>query len=60
MHGERTVMVVPTFNEALNLEWIVGRLRSAEPDVDVRSPRIRGGRTKTRAPAWNGSRTAIS
>ena len=35
LHGERTVMVIPTFNEALNLEWIVGRLRSAEPDVDV-------------------------
>src|SRR5690606_19764538 len=31
----RVVMVVPTYNEADNLEWIVGRLRSAEPDVDV-------------------------
>lgn len=31
----RTVMVVPTFNEAENLEWIVGRLRTAEPEVDV-------------------------
>jgi dolichol-phosphate mannosyltransferase len=31
----RIVMVMPTYNESLNLEWIVGRLRSAEPDVDV-------------------------
>jgi dolichol-phosphate mannosyltransferase len=31
----RTVVVIPTFNEADNLEWIVGRLRAAEPDVDV-------------------------
>ncbi len=31
----RTVMVVPTFNEADNLAWIVGRLRSAQPAVDV-------------------------
>jgi dolichol-phosphate mannosyltransferase len=31
----RVVMVVPTYNEALNLEWIVGRLRAAQPDVDV-------------------------
>ena len=29
----RIVMVMPTYNESLNLEWIVGRLRSAEPDV---------------------------
>jgi dolichol-phosphate mannosyltransferase len=28
-------MVVPTYNEADNLEWIVGRLRAAQPDVDV-------------------------
>ncbi|WP_435769952.1 polyprenol monophosphomannose synthase [Nocardioides sp. SYSU DS0651] len=28
-------MVVPTFNEADNLAWIVGRLRSAQPAVDV-------------------------
>ncbi|MDT0203542.1 polyprenol monophosphomannose synthase [Nocardioides sp. AE5] len=28
-------MVIPTYNEALNLEWIVGRLRSAQPGVDV-------------------------
>lgn len=31
----RTVMVIPTFNEAANLEWIVARLRAAEPEVDV-------------------------
>ena len=31
----RVVMVIPTFNEALNIEWIVGRLRAARPDVDV-------------------------
>jgi dolichol-phosphate mannosyltransferase len=31
----RVVMVVPTYNEADNLGWIVGRLREAEPDVDV-------------------------
>jgi dolichol-phosphate mannosyltransferase len=31
----RAVMVVPTYNEADNLEWIVGRLRHAEPAVDV-------------------------
>jgi dolichol-phosphate mannosyltransferase len=31
----RVVMVVPTYNEADNLAWIVGRLRSAVPDVDV-------------------------
>jgi dolichol-phosphate mannosyltransferase len=28
-------MVVPTYNEALNIEWIVGRLRAAQPGVDV-------------------------
>jgi dolichol-phosphate mannosyltransferase len=28
-------MVVPTYNEADNLAWVVGRLRAAEPDVDV-------------------------
>ncbi|WP_249423690.1 polyprenol monophosphomannose synthase [Nocardioides coralli] len=32
---ERTVMVVPTFNERDNLAWIVGRLHAAHPDVDV-------------------------
>jgi dolichol-phosphate mannosyltransferase len=31
----RTVMVMPTYNEADNLAWIVGRLRAAEPDVHV-------------------------
>lgn len=31
----RVVMVVPTYNEADNLAWIVGRLRAAVPDVDV-------------------------
>jgi dolichol-phosphate mannosyltransferase len=31
----RIVMVVPTYNEADNLPWIVGRLRAAEPAVDV-------------------------
>lgn len=28
-------MVVPTFNEAENLAWIVGRLRLAQPTLDV-------------------------
>jgi dolichol-phosphate mannosyltransferase len=31
----RIVMVVPTFNEADNLAWLVGRLRAAQPSVDV-------------------------
>jgi dolichol-phosphate mannosyltransferase len=31
----RIVMVVPTFNEADNLAWLVGRLRAAQPGVDV-------------------------
>ncbi|MFC6285274.1 polyprenol monophosphomannose synthase [Nocardioides sp. GCM10027113] len=31
----RVVMVIPTYNEAENLEWIVGRLRAAVPHVDV-------------------------
>jgi dolichol-phosphate mannosyltransferase len=31
----RVVMVVPTYNERDNLAWIVGRLRTATPDVDV-------------------------
>ena len=31
----RVVMVIPTFNEATNLEWIVARLLKARPDVDV-------------------------
>ena len=28
-------MVMPTYNEAANLAWVVGRLREAQPDVDV-------------------------
>jgi dolichol-phosphate mannosyltransferase len=31
----RVVMVVPTYNEADNLAWVVRRLRTAAPDVDV-------------------------
>ena len=31
----RCVMVVPTYDESENLEWIVGRLRAAQPGVDV-------------------------
>lgn len=31
----RCVMVVPTYNESENLEWIVARLRTAQPGVDV-------------------------
>jgi dolichol-phosphate mannosyltransferase len=31
----RVVVVIPTFNEAENLPWIVARLRSAAPEVDV-------------------------
>jgi dolichol-phosphate mannosyltransferase len=31
----RVVMVMPTYNEAENLPWIVGRLRRAVPGVDV-------------------------
>jgi len=31
----RVVMVIPTYNEALNLAWIVGCLREAQPGVDV-------------------------
>ena len=31
----RIVMVVPTYNEAENLPWIVGRLLAAVPDTDV-------------------------
>lgn len=31
----RVCMVIPTYNEADNLEWIVGRLRTAQPGVDV-------------------------
>ncbi len=31
----RVVMVVPTYNEADNLGWIIGRLREAQPDIHV-------------------------
>jgi dolichol-phosphate mannosyltransferase len=31
----RIVMVLPTYNEAANLPWLVGRLRAVVPDVDV-------------------------
>ena len=31
----RVVIVIPTYNEAENLEWIVGRVRAAQPAVDV-------------------------
>ncbi|WP_183092635.1 polyprenol monophosphomannose synthase [Nocardioides stalactiti] len=33
-HG-RVVVVIPTYDEAANLAWIVGRLRRAQPRVDV-------------------------
>ncbi len=32
---ERVVMVIPTYDEAANLAWIVGRLRRAQPGIDV-------------------------
>ena len=31
----RCVMVIPTYDESENIEWIVKRLRAAQPDVDV-------------------------
>ncbi len=31
----RVVVVIPTYNEAENLAWIVGRMRAAQPEVDV-------------------------
>ena len=31
----RVVMVIPTYNEFMNLRWIVERLRTAQPGVDV-------------------------
>jgi dolichol-phosphate mannosyltransferase len=31
----RIVMVIPTYNEVENLAWLVGRLRAAEPSVDL-------------------------
>lgn len=35
MTGDRIVMVVPTYNERENLAWVVVRLRSALPSVDI-------------------------
>ncbi len=34
-HLGRVIMVIPTYDEALNIEWIVGRLRAVEPEIDV-------------------------
>ena len=31
----RVVIVIPTYDEAANLAWIVGRMRRAQPGVDV-------------------------
>lgn len=31
----KTVVVIPTYNEALNIEWIIARLRKSLPHVDV-------------------------
>ena len=31
----RIIMVIPTYNEGENIQWIVGRLRAAVPEVDV-------------------------
>ncbi|GAW48400.1 MULTISPECIES: polyprenol monophosphomannose synthase [unclassified Nocardioides] len=31
----RVVVVIPTYNEATNLAWIVARLRTAQPAIDV-------------------------
>ena len=31
----RVLVVIPTYNERDNLEWIVGRVRAAVPRVDV-------------------------
>jgi len=31
----RVLVVIPTYNEAANLGWIVGRLRRAQPEVEV-------------------------
>lgn len=31
----RTLVIIPTYNEAENLEWITGRLRDAAPEVDI-------------------------
>jgi dolichol-phosphate mannosyltransferase len=32
---DRVVMVVPTYNEADNIEWVVRRLHEAQPGIDV-------------------------
>jgi dolichol-phosphate mannosyltransferase len=34
-HLGRMVLVIPTYNEAENLEWVVRRVRAAVPDADV-------------------------
>ncbi len=34
-HLGRVVMVIPTYDEVANLEWIITRLRRAQPSVDV-------------------------
>ena len=34
-HLGRVLVVIPTYNERDNLEWIVGRVRAAVPSVDV-------------------------
>ncbi len=31
----KTLVMIPTYNERDNLEWIVARVRAAEPGVDV-------------------------
>ena len=31
----RTLVVIPTYNEADNVAWIVEQLHAAQPDVDV-------------------------
>ena len=31
----RVLVCIPTYNEAANVEWIVGRVRAATPEVDV-------------------------
>lgn len=31
----RVLVVVPTYDEAENIAWIVGRLRAAQPEIDV-------------------------
>jgi dolichol-phosphate mannosyltransferase len=31
----RVVMVIPTYNEAENIAWVVSRLRAAQPSVDL-------------------------